>query len=170
MVCWLAQMSVQRVCMGSHPILRQKAQPVETFSQSLRRLASDLLDTMYANQGVGIAAPQVGYSLQIFIANPSQERGEELIVINPVLEKAIGRTSITEGCLSIPGIWKPIKRAKHICMRGQDIRGKSFVIDAEGLLAVVLQHEFDHLQGRLFIDRLSWLQRRALASAPSRLE
>ena len=153
-------MSVQALCCEPHPVLRSKARPVSMFTDDIRQLARDLIETMYANDGVGLAAPQIGQDVQVFVANPSQARGRELVVVNPALETARGRTANIEGCLSLPTIWERVKRAAHVRMSGQDLGGKPQVIEAEGLLAVVLQHEFDHLQGRLFIDRLSWFRRR----------
>lgn len=155
-------MSVLPLCVLPHPVLRQQAQPVDSFTRGLRRMAMDLIDTMYANDGVGLAAPQVGWSLQLFVANPSQQAGRELVVANPVLEPSGGRAGIVEGCLSVPKAWHRVRRSARVQLRGQDLSGHPLVLEAEGLLAIVLQHEVDHLDGRLFIDRLSWWQRRRL--------
>ena len=155
-------MSVLPLCVEPHPALRAPAKPVERFTDELRRLGRDLIETMYANDGVGLAAPQVGHELQLFVANPTQERGRELIVTNPVLEVLTGRSVRMEGCLSLPNLWARVKRAAHVRLTGQDVAGGHLVMEADGLLAVVLQHECDHLQGRLFIDRLSWIERRRL--------
>ena len=155
-------MSVRSLCVEPHRVLRVPAEPVQAFTEELRRLARDLIETMYANNGIGLAAPQVGRSVQLFVANPSQARGQELVVANPAIEWSRGRTGIVEGCLSLPETWERVRRAARIRMTGQDIGGKSLTLEAEGLLAIVLQHEFDHLQGRLFIDRLSWFRRRRL--------
>ena len=125
-------------------------------------MARDMIETMYANDGIGLAAPQIGQDLQVFIANPSQERGREVVVVNPVLESAEGRATIIEGCLSVPNVWERVRRAARVTLRGQDAQGEALSIEAHGLLAIVLQHEFDHLQGRLFIDRISWWRRARL--------
>ena len=122
-------------------------------------MARDMIETMYANDGIGLAAPQIGQDLQLFIANPSQERGKEVIIVNPILESAEGRAVIIEGCLSLPNVWERVRRAAHVRLTGQDLGGRPMAIEADGLLAIVLQHEVDHLQGRLFIDRLSWWRR-----------
>lgn len=122
-------------------------------------MARDMIETMYANDGIGLAAPQIGQGLQMFIANPSQQRGREVVVVNPVLEATEGRATIVEGCLSVPNVWERVRRAARVRLRGQDAGGKPLSIEADGLLAIVLQHEFDHLQGRLFTDRLSWWRR-----------
>ena len=122
-------------------------------------MARDMIETMYANDGIGLAAPQVGQDVQAFVANPSRQRGRELVMVNPVLDLATGRTGVVEGCLSLPNVWERVRRAARIRMRGRDPLGKPLVVEADGLLAVVLQHEFDHLQGRLLIDRLPWFRR-----------
>ena len=153
-------MAVRPLCIEPHPVLRGIARPVEAFTKDLKRLAHDLIDTMYANDGIGLAAPQVGVDLQLFVANPSQERGRELIVVNPALEAAEGRAGVVEGCLSLPDVWERVRRAARVRMNGYDVTGRPLTCEAQGLLAIILQHEFDHLQGRLFIDRLSWLRRR----------
>ena len=143
------------------PALRKKTEAVRVFDEGLRRFVHSLHQTMVSQpHGIGIAAPQIGVSLQVFVANPSSGRGREWVVINPVLENATGHIGVTEGCLSIPDIWKPVRRAKRIQLRGQDITGKPLTLYAEGLLAVILQHELDRLEGRLFIDRLSRFQRK----------
>jgi len=155
-------MSVHPLCLQSHPVLRQRARPIEAFSDEVRRLARDLIETMYAHDGIGLAAPQIGRDVQVFVANPSQQRGRELVVVNPVLEAAGGRTRVVEGCLSLPATWAKVQRAARVHLTGCDVSGQPLVIEAEGLLAIVLQHECDHLHGRLFVDRLSWVRRRWL--------
>ena len=153
---------VHPLCFDPHPVLRMKAQPIAAFTNELRRVVADLIETMYANDGVGLAAPQIGRDIQAFVANPSQERGRELVMVNPRLERADSRVSVLEGCLSLPHRWARVRRANHVRLCGQDVAGQLVVIEAEGLLAVVLQHELDHLQGRLFTDRLSWIRRMLL--------
>ena len=153
-------MSVQELCFEPRPILRAIARPVEIFGGDVQRLSRDLVETMYAHDGIGLAAPQIGSDLAVFVANPSQQRGKELVIVNPVVAARRGRASVTEGCLSLPNAWHKVRRASHVRMRGQDPSGRPLSIEADGLLAIVLQHEFDHLQGRLFIDHLSWFGRR----------
>lgn len=147
-------MGVQLLRVKPDGMLRASAKPVEAFTAAVRALARDLTDTMYANDGIGIAAPQIGCALQLFVASPSQRRGAELVVANPVLDHAEGRTTMVEGCLSVPKVWERVRRSASVRVSGQDLFGRPLVIEATGLLAVVLQHECDHLQGRLFIDRL----------------
>lgn len=153
-------MAVRPLCVEPHPVLRALTRPVEAFTRDLQRLVRDLVETMGANDGIGLAAPQIGSDLQVFVANPSQERGREIVVVNPSMETAGGRVSIVEGCLSLPEVWGRVQRSARVRLRGFDAAGRPLALEAQGLLAIVLQHEFDHLQGRLFIDRLSWLRRR----------
>ena len=150
---------VRALCLEPHPVLRANAKPVRTFTDELRRLADDLIETMYANDGIGLAAPQIGRDVQVFVANPSQRRGRELVVVNPVLHGLEGRAGVTEGCLSLPDLWGRVKRASRVKLSGRDVAGHPVALEAEGLLAIVLQHECDHLHGRLFIDRLPWFSR-----------
>jgi len=152
-------MSVRPLCVAPHPVLRRSARLVEVFGDDLQHMARDMIETMYANDGIGLAAPQIGQDLQLFIANPSQERGREVVVVNPVLESAEGRAAVVEGCLSLPNVWERVRRASRVRLTGQDPAGEPLAIEAEGLMAIVLQHELDHLQGQLFIDRISWWRR-----------
>ena len=153
-------MAVHPLCIEPHPVLRGVARRVEGFTKDLQRVARDLIDTMYANDGIGLAAPQVGLDLAVFVANPSQQPGRELVIVNPELEHAAGRSGVVEGCLSLPNVWDRVRRAASVRVTGYDPSGRRITIEAEGLLAIVLQHEYDHLQGQLFIDRLSWLRKR----------
>ena len=153
-------MSVRPLCLEPHPALRAAAKPVGRVTQEIRRLARDMIDTMYAYDGIGLAAPQVGEALQLFVASPTQERGREIVMVNPVLEPVRGQASMMEGCLSLPNVWDRVRRSQVVRLRGQDLSGKPVEMEVDGLLAIVLQHEVDHLQGRLFIDRLSWLRRK----------
>lgn len=145
-----------------HAVLRRPAEPVRRVDKRITKLIRDMIETMYANDGVGIAAPQVGVGLQLFIANPSEKKGKEMVVMNPTLEYLPGKQSITEGCLSVPGVWGKVRRYSKVRLRGLDAKGNPFGIEADGFYAIVLQHEFDHLQGTLFIDRLPWLKRQAV--------
>ncbi len=152
-------MSVLSLCVEPNPILRATARPVDRATDNVSCLVHDMIETMYAHDGIGLAAPQVGRDIQVFVASPSQERGRESVVINPVMVAMQGRTAMTEGCLSLPHMWERVTRAARIHMRGQDVSGNPVDLHVDGLSAIVLQHEFDHLQGRLFIDRLSWWRR-----------
>ena len=161
-------MSALPLCVEPHPVLRVRSRPVGARSEEIVRLVRDMIETMYANDGIGLAAPQIGRDLQLFIANPSHIRGNELVMLNPVLDEVRGRASIVEGCLSLPDVWERVTRAARVRLSGQDLSGNPVTIEAEGLMAVVLQHELDHLHGRLFIDRLSWFRQRRLKARASR--
>jgi peptide deformylase len=147
--------------------LRQACQPVTAFDANLRQLVSDMKDTMYLAEGAGLAAIQVGESLRLFIIDPEVAgRGTEdppLVLVNPELlwlseEEQTG----DEGCLSFPGIFVPVKRGLRARMRAQDIEGKSFEVEGEGLFARALQHELDHLSGRLLIDMVGPVKRQII--------
>jgi peptide deformylase len=140
------------------PILREPAKPVERFDASLRRLVDDMLETMYAAPGVGLAANQVGLSVACFVYD--DQDGHAGFVANPELSDPQGEETRDEGCLSIPGPFSPTTRALAVRLRGQDLDGSPLDIRAEGLLARIFQHETDHLNGMLYIDRLDDAGRR----------
>jgi peptide deformylase len=143
-------------------VLRKKAEPVESVDDSLRRLADDMVETMYAAPGVGLAAPQVGVSKRLIVADIGLHEGEEsrlVILFNPEIIEADGSIEFEEGCLSLPGFNVVVSRAGRVVVRGLDREGKEASIEAEGLLAIVLQHEIDHLDGILLIDRAGMLKR-----------
>ena len=158
-------MSVKPICVEPEPVLRRPAHRVESVTLEIKRLAKDMIDTMYASDGIGIAAPQVGESLQLCVANPSQVRGRELVLINPIIAEAKGKTSYLEGCLSLPRAWGRVKRSSRVRVHAQDLSGDFVEIETDGLMAIVLQHECDHLQGKLFVDRLSWIERRRVTKS-----
>lgn len=158
-------MSVRPLCKAPHETLRTPAKPVKAFDASLRRLARDMIETMYDSDGIGLAAPQVGVSVQLFVANPSQQPGQELVIANPILRPRGGQARMVEGCLSVPDIWGRVTRSARVEVAGQDLAGEPVTLTADGLLAIVLQHEVDHLHGTLFIDRLNWLRRQRLPTA-----
>lgn len=146
------------------PLLKQKAKPVAKVDDAVRELVADMVETMYADKGVGLAATQIGVAQRIIVidASPAQE-GEKLrVFINPELLEADGRTKYDEGCLSIPGETEEIERFLKVHVRALDAQGETFEIEAEGLLSIALQHEMDHLDGVLFVDRLSSLKRGAI--------
>jgi peptide deformylase len=135
------------------PVLREKTHPVGSFDATLRRLAEDLLETMYEAPGVGLAANQVGLSLACFVYDDRE--GGAGFVANPVVSDLEGEEDLEEGCLSIPGPYHPTVRASSVRLRGQDLEGQPIDRKAEGLLARIFQHETDHLNGMLYIDRLT---------------
>ena len=145
-------MAIHKVITAENPILRRKAKKIHRFDPSIQKLAEDMFETMHAARGVGLAAPQIGQSIRIFVA---EFEDHKVAMVNPEIVKAEGEVLGTEGCLSIPGyIGENIRRAEKVVVKGQDVRGKSIKVNAEGWFARVLQHEIDHLDGILFLDRL----------------
>jgi peptide deformylase len=144
------------------PRLRTKATPVAVFDEALGRLVDDLLETMYGAKGVGLAASQVDVHKRLLVLDVSETRDQPLVLINPQILSAEGRAPGEEGCLSLPGIYDKLERAARIRVRALDRDGKPFEIDAEGMLAVCIQHEMDHLEGKLFVDYLSELKRQLI--------
>jgi peptide deformylase len=144
------------------PRLRKKAAPVTAVDAAVRQLADDMLQTMYAAKGVGLAATQVDVHKRLIVLDVSEERDRPLVLINPELLTLEGSGPGEEGCLSLPGIYDKLTRATHIRVRALNLEGQSFEMDAEGLLAVCIQHEIDHLEGKLFVDYLSELKRQLI--------
>jgi len=142
-------------------ILREKTSPVTDFGPSLQRLIDDMIETMYAAPGVGLAANQVGVAKQLLVVDVStKEKSAPLIVlVNPEIIHSEGESAIEEGCLSLPDYTTVIRRAERVRVRGLDRKGRVLEIEGEGLLARALQHEIDHLNGKLIIDRISRLKR-----------
>ena len=144
------------------PRLRKKAAPVTAVNAAMRQLADDMLHTLYAAKGVGLAATQVDVHKRLIVLDVSEERDRPLVLINPELLSLEGLGQGEEGCLSLPGIYDKLTRATHIRVRALNLEGQSFEMDAEGLLAVCIQHEMDHLEGKLFVDYLSELKRQLI--------
>ncbi len=143
------------------PRLRQKAKAVERFDAGFQRLVDDMFETMYAAPGVGLAATQVGVPLRLAVMDCSrdEDRREPLVMANPEIVEADDLMEVDEGCLSVPGVSDTLKRHHRLRARALDRNGKPFEVEAEGLLAQCIQHEVDHLDGKLYIDRLSSLKR-----------
>ena len=144
--------------------LRQKGQRIEEITPEIKALADDMAETMYAAPGVGLAATQIGETLQLFVVDVAaeDEPSDLRVFINPEILETEDAITWTEGCLSFPGVQEEVERAAHVKVRAQDRDGKSFTLEAEGLLAVAIQHEYDHLQGVLMIDHLGPLKRRVV--------
>ncbi len=144
--------------------LRHAGKKIDTVTPELRALIDDMAETMYAAPGVGLAAPQVGEALQLFLIDVAadDEPSDLRVFVNPEIVKKDGETTFGEGCLSFPGAQEDIVRAERVTVRAQDRDGASFTIEADGLLAIAIQHEYDHLQGVLMIDRLGPLKKRLL--------
>jgi peptide deformylase len=141
------------------PRLRTRAQPVEHVDAELRKLIDDMFETMYAAPGIGLAATQVNVHKRVLVIDISETRDQPLALINPEIIERQGVEETEEGCLSVPGIYDKVTRAERIRVRALDRNGKSVELDADGLLAVCIQHEIDHLDGKLFVDYLSELKR-----------
>jgi peptide deformylase len=144
------------------PRLRLKAKPVAAVSDAHRRLVEDMLETMYAAPGIGLAATQVGVAERIIVIDVSEERDEPRAYFNPQILAREGTERMEEGCLSVPGVFEEVERAERIRFRALGRDGKTLEFDADGLLAVCIQHEIDHLDGKLFVDYLSELKRKRI--------
>ncbi len=145
-------MAIHKIITAENPILRKKAKKVHRFDPSIQRLIDDMFETMHAANGVGLAAPQIAQSIRVFVAAYEDRK---IAMVNPEIIKTEGEEPGTEGCLSIPGYaGDNIRRATMVIVKGQNARGKEIRERAEGWLARILQHEIDHLDGILFIDRL----------------
>ena len=154
------------------PVLRKKAEPVASVGPEVRELIAALFDCMYRERGIGLAAPQVGASQRVFVVDVEVEGGErtKLALVNPVIRESSGSVVGEEGCLSIPGIHADVRRHAHVVLEGLDERGEPVSVRADGLLSRALQHELDHLDGILFIDRVSAIRRKLLEPKLARMK
>ncbi|MBN2375998.1 MAG: peptide deformylase [Sedimentisphaerales bacterium] len=152
------------------PILRSPALPVEIFTPEVSAIAEKMTEIMLANNGIGLAGPQVGISRRIVVISLSGKREDVEVLINPVLSNFQGISEMEEGCLSLPGIRATVRRSAACTVKALDINGQEFVLDAVDLAAIVVQHETDHLNGRLFIDRLNSLSRLSCRRALKQME
>jgi peptide deformylase len=144
-------MAVRQIRIAPDPVLKRKAKKVHTIDGSVKKLIRDMLETMDAEPGrVGLAAPQIGVSLRVIVIGIPEE--EEVILVNPEIVRRRGERIIDEGCLSVPGYFGQIERAESVTVKGRDRNGKEIRIKAEGFLAQALEHEIDHLNGKLYID------------------
>jgi peptide deformylase len=139
--------------------LRKRATPVDVFDEALAEFVQDMLATMYAAPGIGLAATQVNVHKAVIVIDISEEKNSPLVLINPEVLARSGQEEMEEGCLSVPGVYEKVQRAETVRVRTADLEGTLTEFDADGLLAVCIQHEMDHLEGRLFVDRLSPLKR-----------
>lgn len=145
-------MSIRKIITAENPTLRMKAKKIHRFDASLQKLADDMFETMHAANGAGLAAPQIDLSIRLLVAEYEDRR---VALVNPEIIKAEGEVTGSEGCLSIPGYFGAnIRRAENVTVKAQDTRGKDIRVRAEGWFARILQHEIDHLDGILFLDRL----------------
>jgi peptide deformylase len=142
------------------PILKKRAVAVVTFNRKLARIADEMLELMYRHNGLGLAAPQAGMSSKIIVANPSGLEKDEIVLVNPQIAEFAGESSHEEGCLSFPGIFARIERPRRVLCAAKALSGRDLVVDCDGLLARILQHEIDHLDGVLLVDRMNTAQRK----------
>jgi peptide deformylase len=144
------------------PRLRTRAEPVTSFDAALKQQIADMFETMYAAPGIGLAATQVDWHHQLIVIDVSEDNREPRVFINPEILSKEGSASGEEGCLSVPGIYDDVKRAEKVRVRAKDADGKTFEEDLTGMLGICLQHEMDHLNGKLFVDYLSELKRQRI--------
>jgi peptide deformylase len=138
--------------------LHKSASPVTVFDDALKNLVRDLAETMYAAPGVGLAATQVDVHKQVIVVDVSDRRDSLVVLVNPEILEASGVSDIEEGCLSVPGVYDVVERAERVKVRAYDQNGNPFTLEAQGLLAVCIQHEMDHLKGKVFVEYLSQLK------------
>jgi peptide deformylase len=142
--------------------LRRRAEPVETVDERVRQLVDDMLETMYAAPGIGLAAIQVNVPKRVVVIDTSEDKSAPLCLINPEILGRDGEEQMEEGCLSVPGFYETVTRAERVKVRALGRDGEPFELEADGLLAVCIQHEIDHLDGRLFVDHISALKRQRI--------
>jgi peptide deformylase len=152
-------MAILEILHFPDPRLRNVAQAVETVDDGIRQLLDDMLETMYEAPGIGLAATQVNVDKRVVVIDVSEEKDQPLCLINPEILELGGVEEMEEGCLSVPGIYEVVQRADQIRMQALDRSGQPFEMQADGILAVCIQHEVDHLDGKLFVDYLSQLKR-----------
>ena len=138
--------------------LHTVAKPIDVVDDALRRLIDDMAETMYAAHGIGLAATQIDYHRRLVVIDLSEEHDDLLVLINPVITRKAGETVYEEGCLSVPGIYDKVTRAETVTVEALDRNGQPFSLDAEGLLAICIQHEIDHLDGKVFVEHLSQMK------------
>ena len=152
------------------PRLRTKAKAVKNVTGKLIRLADRMLDAMYEAPGIGLAATQVNFHQRIIVLDVSEEKKSPLILINPTLEEQEGEIETSEGCLSVPGFWEPVVRSSRVLVNAVNREGEPFTLEAEDLLAVCIQHEMDHLDGKLFVDYISPTKRQLIRKKLQKLQ
>lgn len=151
-------MALLDILLYPDPRLRKKAKPVEQVDADVQQLVDDMAETMYAAPGIGLAAIQVNVRKRVIVIDISEDRSDLKVLINPEIVSNEGEQMIAEGCLSVPDVFAPVERSEAIVVKALDRDGESFELEAEGLLAVCIQHEIDHLDGKVFVDYLSRLR------------
>jgi peptide deformylase len=152
-------MAILRILRYPDPRLYKVAAKVSRVDSEIRKLIKDMAQTMYAAPGIGLAATQVDVHKRVIVIDISETRDQLRVFVNPEILEASGEAECEEGCLSVPGIYEKVRRAEHVKVRALDAEGRQYVLEAEGLLAVCVQHETDHLEGKVFVDYLSRLKR-----------
>lgn len=142
--------------------LHKIAAPITVFDEGLKKFVADMAETMYAAPGIGLAATQVDVHKRVIVVDVSDRRDSLVVLVNPEIVEATGESDIEEGCLSVPGIYELLPRAERVKVRAFDQNGKAFTLEAQGLLAVCIQHEMDHLQGKVFVEHLSQLKQQRI--------
>ena len=142
--------------------LHKLAAPITVFDDALKKLVADMTETMYAAPGIGLAATQVDVHKQVIVVDVSERRDSLVVLVNPEIVEAMGVSDIEEGCLSVPTIYELVERAERVRVRAYDQNGHAFTLEAQGLLAVCIQHEMDHLKGKVFIEYLSQLKQQRI--------
>ncbi|MBD3618587.1 MAG: peptide deformylase [Chromatiales bacterium] len=155
-------MAILEILHFPDPRLRKHAQPVAEVDDEIRQIVDDMFETMYAAPGIGLAATQVNVQRQIIVIDVSKDQNEPLVLINPEIVSRDGEEEMEEGCLSVPGYYETVQRAERIRVRALDRDGQAFELETDDLLAVCIQHEMDHLAGKLFVDYLSPLKRQRI--------
>ena len=148
-------MAIRPIVVLGNPVLRQKARKVSRIDQSIAKLVEDMIETMRDAPGVGLAAPQIGVPLQVAVVETEPEQVH--VIINPEIVKLDGEHLLDEGCLSVPGYWAQVRRAERVTVKARDLKGKEIRLTGEGLFGQALQHEIDHLNGLVYVDRLDSL-------------
>jgi len=163
---------IREILVWPDPLLKKTSAPVSRVDDATRRLLDDMCETMYAADGVGLAAPQIGDLRRCIVIDTSpRQEGQKLVhLVNPEIVRTEGVTTYTEGCLSIPGEAEDVERAARVWTRALDYHGKPFELEADGLLAIAIQHEIDHLEGTLFVDHLSSLKRELIRRRMKKLK
>jgi len=157
-------MAILAILRYPDPRLHKVAKPVAVVDDEIRKLARNMAETIYAAPGVGLAATQVDVHKQLIVIDLSETRDQLLVLINPQILESRGKSDCEEGCLSVPGIFEKVARAEWVKVRALDLDGKSFTIEATGLLSVCIQHEMDHLKGKVFVEYLSRLKQTRILS------
>ncbi len=157
-------MALLKILHYPDPLLHTVAKPVADINDEIRQLAADMAETMYAAPGIGLAATQINRHIRMLVADVSDEKNRLLTLINPKILLKEGEAVREEGCLSVPGVYDKVTRAEHIRVRATNLAGETFELDASGLLAVCIQHEIDHLDGKVFVEYLSRLKQMRIRS------